>query len=130
MFHIIIRFKYKSIQKRITCSSSSNSVLILGDLWQLPPIYDSIITDNNCLDGRPDFAPSHWKDNFKIYYLTQKMRSKEDSEFSSICDRVGRANINKEDEDFLRSRKLKTEIEDDNENFKTGKIVRLGQCQS
>ena len=94
----------------------------LGDLWQLPPIYDNIITDNNRLDGRPDFAPSHWKDNFKIYYLTQKMRSKEDAEFSSVCDRVGRAKITNEDEKFLRSRILKTNIEDNNENFKTGKI--------
>ena len=101
---------------------ADNIALLLGDLWQLPPIYDSIITDNNCLDGRPDFAPSHWKDNFKIYYLTQKMRSKEDSEFSSICDMVGRAKITREDEKFLRSRIQKTEIEDDNENFKTGKI--------
>ena len=50
------------------------------------------------------------------------MRSKEDSEFSSICDRVGRANISKEDEEFLRSRIKRTEIEDNNENFKTGKI--------
>ena len=93
-----------------------------GDLWQLPPIYDNFITDNNCLDGRPDFAPSHWKDNFKIYYLTQKMRSKEDLEFSSLCDRVGRAKITNDDENFLRSRILKTDIENDNENFKTGKM--------
>jgi hypothetical protein len=50
------------------------------------------------------------------------MRSKEDSEFSSICDRVGRAKITKEDEEFLRSRILQTDIENDNENFKTGKI--------
>ena len=93
-----------------------------GDLWQLPPIYDNFITDNNCLDGRPDFAPSHWKDNFKIYYLTQKMRSKEDLEFSSLCDRVGRAKITNDDEKFLRSRILKTDIESNNENFKTGKM--------
>ena len=50
------------------------------------------------------------------------MRSKEDSEFSSICDRVGRAKLTKEDEEFLISRIQKTDIEDNNENFKTGKI--------
>ena len=48
--------------------------------------------------------------------------SKEDSEFSSICDRVGRAKITKEDEEFLRSRIQETEIENDNESFKTCKI--------
>ena len=30
-----------------------------GDLWQLPPIYDNLVTDNKHLDGRPDFAPSY-----------------------------------------------------------------------
>merc|ERR1711888_404096 len=49
------------------------SVIAVGDFWQLPPICDNFITDNNSLDGRPKFAPSHWKENFKIYYLTQKM---------------------------------------------------------
>ena len=98
------------------------SVVASGDLWQLPPIGDRLITDNNYLDGRPDFAPSHWKENFKIYYLTLKMRSKEDSVFSSLCDRVGRARITKEDEEYLKSRIQSTDIEDDNENFKTGKI--------
>ena len=50
------------------------------------------------------------------------MRSKEDLEFSSVCDRVGRANITNDDEHFLRSRILNTDIENCNDNFKTGKI--------
>ena len=50
------------------------------------------------------------------------MRSKEDAEFSSVCDRVGRAKITNEEKKFLRSRIQKTNIEDNNENFKTGKI--------
>ena len=51
------------------------SFVASGDLWQLPPIYDSIVTDKNHLDGRPECAPSYWNENFKIYYLTEKMRS-------------------------------------------------------
>ena len=50
------------------------------------------------------------------------MRSKEDLEFSSLCDRVGRANITNDDEHFLRSRILNTDIENCNDSFKTGKI--------
>ena len=50
------------------------------------------------------------------------MRSKEDAEFSDICDRVGRARITEEDEEFLRRRIQETEIENKNENFKCGKI--------
>ena len=75
-------------------------------MWQLPPIFDNIIMDNNHLDGRPDFSPSHWKENFQIFYLTEKMRSHSDLEFSSLCDRVGRNRITEADEIFLKSRIL------------------------
>ena len=80
------------------------------------------MTDNNHLDGRPDCAPSHWNENFLIYYLTEKMRSQKDPYFSSLCDRVGRGKINDEDEKFLRSRIQITESEQNNENFKNGNL--------
>ena len=35
------------------------SFIASGDLWQLPPIYDNMVTDRNSLDGRPACAPSH-----------------------------------------------------------------------
>ena len=91
-------------------------------MWQLPPIFDNIVMDNNHLDGRPDFSPSHWKENFKIFYLTEKMRSHSDLEFSSLCDRVGRNRITEADELFLKSRIKANPNEKDNESFKTGKL--------
>ena len=91
-------------------------------MWQLPPIFDNIIMDNNHLDGRPDFSPSHWKENFVVFYLTEKMRSHSDLEFSSLCDRVGRNRITAEDEIFLKSRIKESPNEKDNESFKTGKL--------
>jgi hypothetical protein len=66
-----------------------NKIIIPGDLWQLPPIYDNIITDNNNLDGRPECSPSHWKENFKIYYLTEKMRSQKDPHFHLSVTELG-----------------------------------------
>ena len=60
------------------------SFIASGDLQQLPPIYDNLVTDKNNLDGRPTCAPSHWNDNFKIFYLTEKMRSAQDPEFSVL----------------------------------------------
>ena len=98
------------------------SVIVTGDLYQLPPIYDNIVLDNNRLDGRPDCAPSHFKENFKIFYLTEKMRSQRDVSFSSLCDRVGRGEITQEDEDYLKSRIKQTENESKNEKFKRGEI--------
>ena len=80
------------------------------------------MTDNNHLDGRPDCSPSHWNENFKIFYLTEKMRSHSDVEFSSLCDRVGRNRINDADEIFLRSRIQTCPNENNNEYFKTGKL--------
>ena len=63
-----------------------------------------MIFNKNHLDGRPDCAPSHWDENFVIYYLTEKMRSQTDPHFSDLCDRVGRNEISEEDERFLISR--------------------------
>ena len=57
--------------------------------------------DKSHLDGRLECAPSHWKEHFKIFYLTEKMRSQKDPFFSDLCDRVARNNITEEDEVFL-----------------------------
>ena len=93
-----------------------------GDFWQLPPIRDKMVFDNNNLDGRPVCAPSNWKKNFRIFYLTEKMRCQNDSAFASLCDRVGRGNITEDDSNYLKSRVQCTEAENENENFKSGKL--------
>ena len=50
------------------------------------------------------------------------MRSQKDPKFSNLCDRVGRGEINKEDEQYLESRVQTTRFEKDNENFKNGTL--------
>ena len=92
---------------------------------QLPPIYDNIVMDNNSMDGRPKFSPSHWNENFTIHYLTEKMRSMKDPEFSNICDRVAVGRVNEEDIKFFKSRVKETNSEKDNENFKNGSILYI-----
>ena len=81
-----------------------------------------MVFDNNNLDGRPVCAPSNWKKNFRIFYLTEKMRCQNDSEFASLCDRVGRGNITEDDSNYLKSRVQCTDAENENENFKSGKL--------
>ena len=98
------------------------SFIASGDLWQLPPIMDNMITEKNHLDGRPDFAPSHWRENFCIYYLTEKMRSQKDPYFSNLCDRVARGELTIEDETFLKSRIQLSDSENSNEKFKNGDL--------
>ena len=80
-----------------------------------------MVTDRNNLDGRPACAPSHWNENFRIFYLTEKMRCLNDMHFSNLCDRVARGTFNENDENFLKSRIQYTESEHDNEHFRTGK---------
>ena len=97
-------------------------LLFLGDLHQLPPIYDSLVTENSSMDGRPSCAPSLWKEHFKLYYLTEKMRSQADPMFSDLCDRVKRGKQNEDDIEFLKTRILECPSEMFNESFKTGKL--------
>ena len=81
-----------------------------------------MVFDRNNLDGRPACAPSHWNENFQIYYLTEKMRCHNDPNFASLCDRVARGNQTAEDEIYLRSRIKSTKSENENEMFKNGML--------
>ena len=98
------------------------SFIATGDMWQLPPVKDRFIFEKNHLDGRPTCCPSHWDDNFQIYYLSEKMRSQKDPQFGEVCDRVGKGCLLPEDETFLQKLVRKTPRENDNESFKTGAV--------
>ena len=58
----------------------------------------------------------------KIYFLTEKMRCNKDQYFNTICDRVGEGKIEPQDEKFFQSRILETDLENDNNLFKEGKL--------
>ena len=94
-------------------------------MWQLPPIYDNNVMDNNNLDGRLNLSPNHWKENFSLFYLTEKMRSMKDPAFSDLCDRVAVDNINENDEEFLQFGVKNTDSENFNESFKSGKLIYI-----
>ena len=49
--------------------------IAVGDFRQLPPVRDHFVYEKNHLDGRPAISPSHWDDNFKIYYLSDKRQA-------------------------------------------------------
>ena len=88
---------------------------------QLPPIFDRYVLDNSTIDGRLEMAPSHFKENFRMAYLTEKMRCN-DVAFNELCDRVADNEITDADVNFLESRVMDTDSEKDNENFKLGKL--------
>ena len=63
------------------------SVVSTGDYGQLPPVAQKMIWETTYIDNRLDISPNYWDEHFKIYYLTEKMRS-QDQEYSEICDKV------------------------------------------
>ena len=91
-----------------------------GHLRQLPPIHDQLITEKSRLDGRPLCAPSHWDENFRIYYLSEKMRCQSDEEFAHICDRVGKGILLTQDETYLKSRVQPSHLKNKMKNSKMG----------
>ena len=98
------------------------SCITTGDMYQLPPVKDKYIFFNTNLDSRPSIAPSHWDENFTIFYLTEKMRSKGDFKFGEVCDRIGRGTFTDEDEEYLKKLVRNCPNENDNDMFKNGKV--------
>ena len=98
-------------------------VITTGDFGQLPPVGDQMIWKPSSLDGRPSISPNFWDDHFSIYYLTEKMRTKDD-DFADVCDKVRKGEIDSAVENFLKSRVIETEIpsEMENESFKYGRL--------
>ena len=116
-----IHFQLQDIRGDNRFMGGLNFVAV-GDFRQLPPVLDTYVYNNNHLDGRPALAPSHWDENFQIFYLTEKMRSQKDANFSQICDRVGNGTYDENDLKYLRNCVRNTDSENHNENFKTGKV--------
>ena len=54
--------------------------------------------------------------------MTEKVRSAGDVHFSELCDRIGFNTITATDIEFLKSRDIPCELENDPENFKQGKV--------
>ena len=82
------------------------SVICFGDFGQLPPVTDKMIWSNSKLDGRLQMAPNLWDENFRIYYMTEKMRST-DEEYSTICDQVRRGDKSDDVLNYLQSKVTK-----------------------
>ena len=98
-------------------------LVVTGDFGQLPPVSDKIIWASSNIDGRPMMSINHWDENFKICFLTEKMRTA-DMEFSEICDKVRKGFIDSDVETFLKSRVIQVETlsETSNDSFKYGKL--------
>ena len=102
-------------------------MILLGDLYQLPPILDRYIFLNSTLRGRcGSLSKNHYQDNVSCYTLHEKMRSKEDSSFGHMCDAIARESLTDEHRKMLKSRcNIHCPYEEDHENFKEGRLMVL-----
>ena len=85
-----------------------------------------MIWENSNMDSRLDIAPNHWDENFKIYHLTEKMRSK-DEEFSKISDKVRKGICDKEVVSYMESHVRSCPSEENNEQYAKGKLCIIVQ---
>lgn len=100
------------------------SVIAIGDFRQLPPVKDKYLFANTNLDGRPqNLAVNWWKTHFKMYSLSEKMRSLDDKDFASVCDSVGRGEVNNLIINYFEERIQVYEGANRNEEFQSGRLA-------
>ena len=74
---------------------------------------------------KPVTAQNKWQLHFSMYELEQKMRSIEDPQFSALCDRVGTNSLTQNDVRLLEQRIQPCPQENDNDQYKDGKLLIL-----
>jgi hypothetical protein len=63
------------------------SILAVGDLFQLKPVFDGLVFENLSQEYGP-LALNLWRENFKMYELTVIMRQKDSREFAELLNRL------------------------------------------
>ncbi|XP_077975129.1 ATP-dependent DNA helicase PIF1-like [Styela clava] len=83
------------------------SVIVIGDLFQLPPVMDSWIFCTPTIHGEAGCLSTSIWSKFSLIELTDILRQKNDLEFCQICNRVREGKQTQNDIDFF-NKKLHT----------------------
>ena len=81
------------------------SLIAVGDLFQLKPVFDGWVFD----DLRDDYGPlaiNLWKEHFQYFCLSGIMRQKEDTKYAEILNRLRIESQTAEDIETLKSREM------------------------
>ena len=97
------------------------SLVTVGDLFQLQPVFDRWIFENDKSSYSP-LAINLWQTYFQMYELHQIMRQKEDKFFAELLNRLREGNHTKNDIDIL-SKRIVTNISKDKCKFLTHLFV-------
>jgi exonuclease III len=87
------------------------SILTVGDLYQLKPVFDGWIFANLHDDYGP-LATNLWRENFTMYELTKIMRQRDSKEFAELLNRLRENKQTKADIELLEKRTIETDIID------------------
>ena len=85
------------------------SIIAVGDLFQLKPVFDGWIFENLTEDYGP-LAMNLWTDHFQVYHLIQIMRQKDSADFAKLLNRLRRGNHSKSDIDTLKTRIIPSNV--------------------
>ena len=64
------------------------SIIVIGDLFQLPPVMDGYVFKDYDNFEYGILAPNMWKELFRMLELTEIMRQKESKEFAELLNRL------------------------------------------
>ena len=78
------------------------SVITVGDLFQLKPVFDHWIKD-----GYTALAINLWQQYFQMFELSEVMRQREDKDFAEILNRIREGKYTKADMEIFKERILK-----------------------
>ena len=87
MFTVQINNRLKDI-KGSKENFGSVSIIGIGDLFQLPPVFDSYIFNDIQNSEYSILAPYLWKEHFKMFQLDEIMRQRESKVFAEILNRL------------------------------------------
>ena len=82
------------------------SLVTVGDLFQLKPVFDKWIFENS-KDDYSALAMNIWQEQFKMFELTEIMRQKDDREFAELLNRLREGKHTQHDIEILKGRILK-----------------------
>ena len=92
------------------------SVITVGDLFQLKPVFDKWIFGNSQI-GYDALASNIWAEYFTLFELTEIVRQKDDKEFAELLNRLREGKHSKDDIALLKQRFLNVRSEEDNYPF-------------
>ena len=90
---MVSNYMLKFIHLRLQEIKSNNllfggvNIIAVGDMFQLKPVMGQFVFENYKNDYGP-LATNLWKENFKIYQLSDIMRQKDDKKFAELLNRL------------------------------------------